>query len=164
MEQEKRLKGTRWQPSHAEQSWAELKTDRTYKSVSRSWGWKCNGWKKTLFGPQFMVNMQGCKPFPGHNICFYIFGSPAVLSSSLHLPAHSPTSSAALPSQVCCWSECAVQDHGCGSGRKQKNSHPLQNRYSGESNRWEKLRMSNFIIWKLYNTPKRFELLGNVLD
>lgn len=62
MEQEKRLKGTRWQPSHAEQSWAADRQD-LHKSISRRW--KCNGWKKT---PQLFLSpwwtCQPANPFP----------------------------------------------------------------------------------------------------
>lgn len=123
MEQEKTLKGTRWQPSHAEQSWAELRTDRTYTKVSvEAEDEIVIAGKKTPIVPQSMMNMQTCKPFPGHNISFYIFfGRTAVLSSSLHLPAHFHTPSAALPSQLCCLSECAVQDHGYDLDWNKKN-------------------------------------------
>lgn len=141
MEQEKRLKGTRWQPSHAEQSWAELRTDRTYTKVSvEAEDEIVIAGKKPPIVPQSTMNMQTCKPFPGHNISFYIFfGRTAVLSSSLHLPAHFHTPSAALPSQLCCLSECAVQDHGYDLDWNKKNhlSPPptnTQEKATGEKN------------------------------
>lgn len=156
MKQEKRLKGIRWQPSHAEQSWAELKTDSKKVSVEAE-GESVMAGKKTLIVPQSMMNMQTCKPFPRHNISFYIFfGSTAVLSASLHLSAHSHTSSAALPPQLCCWSDCAVQDHGYDLDlNKEKPLYSLQNRYSRESNRWENTQNVKFYALKIVKYPPK---------
>lgn len=149
----------------AKPCWTELSWRQTGPTkVSEAEGESVMAGKKKQFVPQSMMNMQVCKPFPGHNICFYIFGSPAALSSSLHLPAHSRIlCSTAFSGVLLVWVCCARSRTWIWTYRK-KISHPLQNRYSGESNRWEKLRMSNFILWKLYNTPKRFDLLGSALD
>lgn len=84
------------------------------------------------------MNMQVWKPFPGHNICFYIFGSPAVLSSSLHLPAHSCIlCSTAFSGVLLVWVCCARSRTWIWTYRK-KISHPsktgTQEKATGEKN------------------------------
>lgn len=140
MEQEKRLKGTKWQPSHAEQSWAELRTDRTYTKVSvEAEDEIVIAGKKPPIVPQSTMNTQTCKPFPGHNISFYIFfGRTAVLSSSLACSFSHTLCSTAFSVVLFVWVCCARPWIWSGLKQKKKTLSPpptnTQEKATGEKN------------------------------